>query len=178
MAAPVVAGAAALMVQKDPTLTPDTIKARMMLDAWKGYPVRATSSAHDVLNHFYISQYDAFTIGAGYLDIQATLGDNTVVSGGAASPTVVFNAVTDTATLANGISAVYGSTVVWGSSTVWADSVVWGQFTVDGSSVVWGNSVVWGQATTSACTTIWGQSVVWGQLDSPTADAISDPDAY
>ena len=38
MATPIVAGAAALMFQKDPTLTPDTIKARMMKTAWKGYP--------------------------------------------------------------------------------------------------------------------------------------------
>ena len=38
MATPIVAGAAALMFQKDPTLTPDTVKARMMKTAWKGYP--------------------------------------------------------------------------------------------------------------------------------------------
>src|SRR5215472_8120152 len=36
MATPYVAGAAALMIQKDPTLTPDTVKARMMKTAWKG----------------------------------------------------------------------------------------------------------------------------------------------
>ncbi len=35
MAAPVVAGAAALMLQNDPTLTPDTIKARLMVSADK-----------------------------------------------------------------------------------------------------------------------------------------------
>jgi len=35
MAAPVVAGAAALMLQADPSLTPDTIKARLMISADK-----------------------------------------------------------------------------------------------------------------------------------------------
>src|SRR5206468_3637007 len=35
MAAPVVAGAAALMLQADPTLTPDTVKARLMVSADK-----------------------------------------------------------------------------------------------------------------------------------------------
>src|SRR5215472_9504710 len=38
MATPIVAGAAPQMIQKDPTLTPDIIKARMMKTAWKGYP--------------------------------------------------------------------------------------------------------------------------------------------
>ena len=47
MATPIVAGAAALMFQKDPTLTPDTIKARMMKTAWKGYP--GNSWAYDIL---------------------------------------------------------------------------------------------------------------------------------
>src|SRR5207302_6009948 len=35
MAAPVVAGAAALMLQSDPPLSPDTIKARLMISADK-----------------------------------------------------------------------------------------------------------------------------------------------
>ena len=35
MATPVVSGAAALMIEKDPTLTPDTVKARLMKTASK-----------------------------------------------------------------------------------------------------------------------------------------------
>src|SRR5215472_5994990 len=87
MATPVVAGAAALMIQKDPTLTPDTIKARMMKTAWKGYPT--TSWAYDTRGVGYLSQYDVFTIGAGYLDVDAVLGSNDVVNAGAASPVAV-----------------------------------------------------------------------------------------
>jgi hypothetical protein len=122
-----------------------------------------------------MSQYDAFTIGAGYFDVQAAMGDTTAVNGGSASPTVVFNPVTKTATLVNGTSVVWGQAVVWGQSSLLADSVVWGQLTVDASSMVWGNSVVWGQYGTDACSMVWGQSVVWGQL-TDALNALSDGD--
>ena len=176
MATPVVSGGAALMIQSNPNLTPDTVKARMMRTAWKGYPARGNSWGRDVKGNTYLSQYDAFTIGSGYVDLQAALGDSTVVTGGAASPTVVFNPATKTATLVNGSSVVWGQTVVWGQGPLFADSVVWGQLTVDASSMVWGNSVVWGQVGTDACSMVWGQSVVWGQLDDGTLNALSDGD--
>jgi len=175
MATPVVAGGAALMIQSNPNLTPDTIKARMMRSAWKGYPAHGNSWGRDVKGNSYLSQYDAFTIGSGYFDVQAALGDSTVVSGGAASPIVVFNPLTKTATLLNGSSVVWGQTVVWGQGPLFADSVVWGQLTVDATAVVWGNSVVWGQVGTDACSMVWGQSVVWGQL-SDELNALSDGD--
>ena len=176
MATPVVSAGAALMIQANPNLTPDTIKARMMKTAWKGYPAHGNSVAHDIKKNSYYSQYDAFTIGSGYVDIQAAMGDNTSVNGGAPSPTVVFNATTGSATVINGVSVVWGQQVVWGQSSVWANSVVWGQFTVDAMAVVWGNSVVWGQEGTEACSMVWGQSVVWGQLDDGSLNALSEDD--
>jgi len=42
MATPLVSGAAALMIQKDPTLTPDLVKARLMKTAFKGFPSYST----------------------------------------------------------------------------------------------------------------------------------------
>src|SRR5207248_9772972 len=59
MAAPVVSGAAALMLQKDPTLTPDTVKARLMKTASKAFP--ASSIATDPVSGIsYTSYYDIF----------------------------------------------------------------------------------------------------------------------
>ena len=89
MATPIVAGAAALMFQKDPTLSPDTIKARMMKTAWKGYP--GNSWGYDIWGQGYFSQYDMFTIGAGYLDIYSALKNTDVVNGGAPSPVAYRN---------------------------------------------------------------------------------------
>lgn len=42
MAAPVVNGAAALLIQKNPTLTPDQVKARLMRTATKTFPAYST----------------------------------------------------------------------------------------------------------------------------------------
>ncbi|MFN0168755.1 MAG: S8 family peptidase, partial [Bryobacteraceae bacterium] len=72
MATPVVSGTVAALLEKSPTLSPDQVKARLMKTATKSFP--ATSIATDpVTGQTYVSQYDLFTIGAGYLDTWAAL---------------------------------------------------------------------------------------------------------
>jgi serine protease AprX len=160
MATPVVAAAAALMIQKDPTLTPDTVKARMMKTAWKNYPVN--SLAYDVFGNSYLSQYDVFTIGAGYLDVDAVLGNHDVTTAGTPSPLAVRDTTTGKVSLLNGTSVIWGNSVIWGQSLIWGNSVVWGGNSLLGESVIWGDSVVWGNLTAAGSSVIWGQSVVWG----------------
>src|SRR5262249_59775506 len=72
MATPVVSGVAALMLQKDSTLTPDQVKARLMKTAWKGFPsyVTATDLQSGVT---YSIEEDIFAVGAGALDASAAL---------------------------------------------------------------------------------------------------------
>ncbi len=78
MATPMVSGAAALLLQQQPSLTPDQVKARLMKTATKNFP--STSVAVDpVTGISYTSTYDLFTIGAGYLDVWGAL-NNTVVA--------------------------------------------------------------------------------------------------
>jgi serine protease AprX len=160
MATPMVAGAAALMFQKDPTLTPDTIKARMMKTAWKGYP--GNSWASDKWGRSYFAQYDVFTIGAGYLDIYASLKSNDIVNGGASSPIAYRNATTGKYGFVNSQSIVWGNSIIWGNSIVWGDSIVWGGNCVISDSIIWGDSIVWGDTTLAANSIIWGESIVWG----------------
>lgn len=171
MATPVVAGSAALMIQKDPTLTPDTIKARMMKTAWKGYP--ATSWAYDLWGVGYLSQYDVFTIGAGYLDVDAVLGSTDVASGGASSPIATFDPVSRNAAM------TYSQSITWGDSLVWGYSIVWGPQVVEDSQGnldinILGNSVVWGDPAQSGNNVIWSNSIVWGGGDGATALSIGD----
>jgi len=171
MAAPMVAGAAALMIQKDATLTPDTIKARMMKSAWKGYPVN--SWGFDNWGRGFFSQYDVFTIGAGYLDIYAALRNTDVVNGGAPSPVAVFNPATGKVSLNNSQSITWGNSITWGSSILWGNSIVWGGNTVSVDSIVWGDSIIWGQADVTGNSIIWGNSIVWG---ADSVAGLSDSD--
>ena len=80
MAAPVVAGAVALMLQQDPSLSPDTVKVRLMKTATTDFP-EITDVYDPDTDESFVIQNDIFTIGAGYIDIAAALLDTTVVSG-------------------------------------------------------------------------------------------------
>jgi len=161
MSTPVVSGAVALMLQKYPSLTPDTVKARLMKTAWKGFT--QYSSSYDDFNNRYDNQYDLFTYGAGYLDVNAALGSTDVANGLALSPTAVYNSKTGTISIVNTTlgtgSALYGTSVVWGNSVLWGTSVVWGNCTLLANSVVWGSSVVWGNVADTGFSVVWGSSV-------------------
>src|SRR5216684_6407718 len=90
MATPVVSAAAALVLQQNPLLTPDQVKARLMKTASKTFP--SSSGITDPSTGItYYEQYDIFTIGAGYLDVQAALMNTDVASGTAHSPKAVYN---------------------------------------------------------------------------------------
>ena len=84
MATPVVSGAAALLIQKNPSLTPDQVKARLMRTATKTFPV-SSIAVDPTTGISYTSYYDIFTVGAGYLDVTAALADTTVATGTALS---------------------------------------------------------------------------------------------
>ena len=114
-----VAGAAALLIQKDPTLTPDQVKARLMKTAWKG--MAATASVYDSLtNTTYNIQQDLFTVGAGYLDVQAALA-NTEKIGSSQS------AISPRAVVQNGHVVLTKSyTNLATLSIAWGDNVIWG----------------------------------------------------
>jgi len=167
MSTPVVSGAVALMLQKDPTLTPDTVKARIMKTAWKGFGVYCKS--FDVFNNEYDNQYDLFTYGAGYLDVDAALNSTDVANGVALSPTASFNSANNTVTIVNTSSVTWGNSVIWGSSLVWGNSIIWGNSVLNADSIVWGNSVVWGNTVDTGFSIVWGNSIVWGTSTATSA---------
>ena len=174
MAAPMVGGAAALLLQQNPNLTPDQVKARLMKTATKTFP--AFSVATDpVTGISYTSQYDMFTIGAGYLDIWAALNNTDLVPstpGSALSPTVSYDPASG--------NVYVNSTIVtvWDSSAVWAINVVWGSsvfVTGTRTNVVWGSrtNVVWGSSGTQGFNVVWGSTAVWSSSSNNSTESLS-----
>jgi serine protease AprX len=172
MATPVVSGAAALLLQNNSALTPDQVKARLMLSAYKTFP-KSSRAVDPITGISYTDYYDIFTVGAGYVDIEAAL-NNTVSApstiGVAKSPSVGVDA-------SGNVYMVTGSSVIWGSSVVWGTSVVWGGSVVatneSGESVlnaIGATSVVWGTSTDAGYSVVWGTSAPTSSL-AATADA-------
>src|SRR6266566_4985821 len=122
MATPVVSGAAALLVQAQPRLTPDQVKARLMKTAYKAFPSTSTT-VDPVTAATYVSQYDIFTVGAGYLDIGAALANSDPVTGSALSPTAVYDSTQNAVYLVNAAGSTWDSSVLWGTSVVWGTNV-------------------------------------------------------
>jgi serine protease AprX len=173
MATPVVSGAVALLLQKDPTLTPDMVKARLMKTAAKTFPL--TSVAVDSsTGAVYPSTYDIFTVGAGYVDILAALNNYDRATAPALSPKVLYSPLLASAFLVNPSGAVWNNSVwslmsVWGhqvvqpglggTSAAWGDSTAWGSSAAWGDSSQWGTSAAWGDTSSSATSAAWGDSI-------------------
>jgi serine protease AprX len=152
MATPVVAGTAALMLQKQPSLTPDQVKARLMKTATKIFPLYSTNFDEKNHNSFNI-QSDIFAVGAGYLDANAALNSTDLVTLPALSPTVTYNAVNKHVYLLH-------QALTWGDALIWGDLMTWGNSVfVNGTALIWGDAMTWGDATTSGFALIWGDSV-------------------
>jgi len=178
MATPVVSAAAADLLQAHPELTPDQVKARLMLTAYKTFP--ASSTATDpTTGQTFTAYYDVFTVGAGYLDLGAALTSNAMAPGTAMSPWAVADAggnvyfVADSSSVWNVASSqgTFAVTSVWAPSAVGSTRSMWGLGAVSSSRSMWGLSTVgssrsmWGLSTVDPSRSMWGLSI---QLNEST----------
>src|SRR2546423_10970208 len=125
MAAPVVTGAAVLMIKHKVTLTPETIKARMMLTADKW--TDATGNG------------DPCTYGAGYLNIPAALTSTAVATQYAMSPRLSQDNVGNV--IVNLDAAFYGTNAIWGTgisnlNAIWGTNAIWRTNTLSSSNAL------------------------------------------
>ena len=139
MATPVVCAAAALMLQQSPSLSPDTIKLRLMATADKWTDPYGNA--------------DACTYGAGYLNIPAACGSNLVATQPALSPYLSLDA-------SGNVFVNYYGNVDW-------DRAIWGTSSVESMQAIWGKMAIWGSGTLSSSNAIWGRSF-WGGSSTTT----------
>jgi serine protease AprX len=183
MAAPVVAGTVALMLQANPNLTPNLIKAILQYTAqdYPGYgPLRQGAGFLNTLGAVRLARFYAVGHPGDRQPVQSTwsrqiIWGNHRLTGGVLSPTAnAWGPNVDWGVA----STMAGDNVVWGtiagdnvvSGTMAGDNVVWGTAS-DGDNIVWGtasdgDNIVWGTAS-DGDNIVWGTSfngdnVVWG----------------
>ena len=178
MAAPVVSGTVALMLEANPTLTPNLVKAILQYTAQAQPGVDYMTQGGGFLNSHgavELSRYFATAKhGQRYPVDKAWSGSiiwgNRRLGRGAISPKGTaweLGTVWGSAYDSDGDNVVWGTecgatckNVVWGTALTLGDNVVWGTFAD-------GDNVVWGTATSDGDNVVWGtfddgDNVVWG----------------
>jgi serine protease AprX len=142
-----------------------------MESATKNFP--ASSVAVDPLTGIaYTSQYDVFTIGAGYLDIMGALASSDVATAGTQSPEVFYDSASGNAFIvedptsllatSSRMVAIWGTTSVSATSTVFGRVAIWGTSGITGTLAVSSRVAIWGTGTVWATSNLWGTSAIWG----------------
>jgi serine protease AprX len=179
MAAPVVAGTVALMLQANPTLTPNAVKAILQYTAetrsgydhltqgagflntrgavelasamagWTPEPIDSSAWNKHIL-------WGSHRIGGGALDAGANAWATNIVWGTLATPdgeNIVWGTLCQSADCAD---------TVWG--TVSGENIVWGTVH-DGENIVWGTACGGGDCENIVWGTVGGENIVWGTAD-------------
>ncbi len=194
MAAPVVSGTVALMLQANPTLTPNLVKAILQYTAqeYPGYnSLRQGAGFLNSLGAVRLAKFYASNSVGSRMPVQSVwskkiLWGNHRISGGYINPTA--NA------WANGVMwgaarALDGDNIIWGTdcpdsacdNIIWGtddalDNIIWGTNFID-DNIIWGthfidDNIIWG--TDDADNIIWGtdcggadcDNIIWGTGDS------------
>ena len=163
MATGVTSGAVADLLQGVPSLTPDAVKALIMVNGDRSYfPATSSVTANGIV---YTANYDVFTIGAGYLDILKTVNaalvnGGSVPAGTAMSPIASYNATTGNVTAVTDQTALWGKTGPWSASSVYGNNAFIGS--ESGESALWGSTALWGKSDPNGYTALWGKTALWG----------------
>ena len=158
MASPVVAGTVALMLQANPTLKPNLVKAILQYTA-------------------QTRNYDALTQGAGFLNAQGAVELARYFKNPQAGQAYPHSWMWSR-------QVIWGNHRIKGgvlkpAANAWASNIVWGTLANDdGENIVWGTrcaddceNIVWGTITQELENIVWGtidsgENIVWGTADN------------
>jgi serine protease AprX len=151
MAAAVTSGAVARMLTKYPTLTPNTVKARLM------------KSARKIAG-------DPTVVGAGVLDVEAAMNATGVLNVPALSPKLGMSSdgtrvyLEDTAVLWGGgwpASTLWSNATLWSNGYLWADGYVWSDAALWSNGYMWSNASLWANGSLWADSYLWSNAYIW-----------------
>jgi serine protease AprX len=179
MAAPVVSGTVALMLEANPTLTPNLVKAILQYTAQRHPSYHALRQGAGFLNslgavrlaRFYARNEVGARMPSQTVWSRQILWGNQRIAGGYISPFanawatgVIWGAARSLDDIDN---------IVWGTECgAGCDNIVWGTHDANGDNIVWGtdgdDNIVWG--TSGDDNIVWGTSfdgdnIVWGTND-------------
>jgi subtilisin family serine protease len=148
MATPVVSGTVALMLQANPRLTPNMVKAMLQYTA-QVYP-----------------GYDYLTQGAGFLNIKGAVDLAKFLKNPQVGQRYPYNRAWSKTILWGNVKIQKG--VIKPAGNAWSLKTVWGALRdVEGDNIVWGtmtdgegDNIVWGTDSFSE-----GDNIVWGTLE-------------
>ena len=181
MAAPVVSGTVALMLQANPKLTPNLVKAILQYTAqtYPGYSALKEGAGFlNALGAVRLAKFYATNQAGTPMPVQKIwsreiIWGNHRIGRGYLNPVAnawATNVVWGTAKT----GGVTGQNIVWGTQCGddTCDNIIWGTADVDGENVVWGTfddeNIVWGTSCgDDTCDNIvWGtaldENIVWG----------------
>ena len=186
MATGVASGAVALLLNANSSLTPDQVKALLMLDANKTVLPQTSSVVAGGVT--YIDNDDVFTVGAGYLNIAAAVADaqtNNVPAGTAMTPIASYDPNSNTVSLVTDSTALWGRTATWsaagvyganafvaGTTATWGRSSTYASSALDGTTATWGRTALNGYNDPSGYTALFGTTATWGRATPDAANAL------
>ncbi len=178
MAAPVVSGTIAAMLQANPSLTPNAVKAILQYTAqpYPGYD--ALTEGAGFLNavgairlaRFYATAQAGQTVPTQQMWGRQLIWGNHRLSGGILDPAGNAFAL---GTTWGAATTMAGDNIVWGTACGGGDcdNIVWGTAGGDGDNIVWGTSgdgdnIVWGTAGGDGDNIVWGTACGGGDCDN------------
>jgi serine protease AprX len=172
MAAAVVSGSVTRMLDKNSSLNPATIKARLMKTARK-------------------MDGDPTLTGAGVLDVDSAMNATGVVTGQALSPLINLSAdgtrvyVEDTAALWGGsqwaASTLWSNASLWSNGYLladgylWADAYLWANGYMWSNAYLWPNGALWSSSTLWSNAYLWANGILWSNFAEPFSTEGEDP---
>jgi serine protease AprX len=176
MAAPQVAGTAALMLAANESLTPNAVKALLMYTAQR-------LQLRDAQGQLLSPGLSILTQGAGSLNTVGAVELALGVDGSAGVGRAWRRTTPQPSTWIGGEEVAWCQQILWGDhvlwgdglmrtkQVLWSDGVLWGDNVLRGDTVLWTDTVLWADHSVATESILWGDNVLWGD-SRPWGDSI------